>query len=82
MALATITKKGQITIPKTIRDFLGLHTGDKLEFIISEKGEAIFRPVTRKVDDVFGKLSKPGRKPVSIEEMDDILKQNMRQAYT
>ena len=82
MALATLTKKGQITIPKTIRDSLGLHTGDKLEFIISEKGEAIFRPLTRKVDDVFGKLYKPGRKPVSIEEMDDIVKQNMRQAYT
>jgi len=82
MALATLTKKGQITIPKTIRDSLGLHTGDKLEFIISEKGEAIFRPLTRKVDDVFGKLYKSGRKPVSIEELDDIVKQNMRQAYT
>jgi AbrB family looped-hinge helix DNA binding protein len=81
MALATLTKKGQITIPKTIRDSLGLHTGDKLEFIISEKGEAIFRPLTRKVDDVFGKLYKSGRKPVSIEELDDIVKQNMRQAY-
>ena len=81
MALATITKKGQITIPKTIRDSLGLHTGDKLEFIISEKGEAFFRPVTRKVDDVFGKLYKPGRKPVSIETMDDALKQKIRSKF-
>ena len=78
MALATLTNKGQVTIPKAVRDSLGLHTGDKLEFIISEKGEAIFRPVTRKVDDVFGRLYKPGRTPVTIEDMDDAIKQKMR----
>lgn len=78
MAVATLTQKGQVTIPKTVRDSLGLHTGDKLEFIVSEKGEAFFRPVTKKVDDVFGKLHQPGRKAVSVEEMDDTVKTKLQ----
>lgn len=78
MAVATLTQKGQVTIPKAVRDSLGLHTGDKLEFIVSEKGEAFFRPVTKKVDDVFGKLHQPGRKAVSVEEMDDTVKTKLQ----
>jgi len=78
MALATLTNKGQITIPKTVRESLGLHSGDKLEFVIAESGKAYIRPVTKKVDDVFGRLHKPGRKPVSVEEMDEKIKQKMR----
>jgi len=80
MAVATLTKKGQITIPKAVRDSLGLHPGDKVEFVDSESGEAYFKPVTRKVDDVYGKLYKPGRKPVSIEQMDDAVKSKMKAA--
>jgi len=81
MALATLTNKGQITIPKAVRDALGLQTGDKLEFVITESGQALFRPVTKKVDDVFGRLHKPGRKSVSIKEMDAVIKQKMRAAF-
>ncbi len=81
MALATLTNKGQVTIPKAVRDSLGLQTGDKVEFVISEGGEALFRPVTKKVDDVFGRLHKPGRKSVSMEEMDTVIKQKMRATF-
>ncbi|MBI4621496.1 MAG: AbrB/MazE/SpoVT family DNA-binding domain-containing protein [Desulfobacterales bacterium] len=66
MALATLTNKGQATILKEVRDSMGLHPGNKLEFVINENGEALFKPVTKKVDDVFGRLYKHGRKPVSI----------------
>jgi len=81
MSLATLTSKGQITIPKEIRDSLRLHTGDKVEFIITETKEALFRPVTKKVDDVFGKLHKPGRKPISVEEMDSVIRQKMQASF-
>ena len=81
MALATLTNKGQVTIPKVIRDSLRLKTGDKLEFVIAESGEAFIRPVTKKADDVFGRLHKPGRAPVSIEEMDAGIKKKMRKAF-
>ena len=81
MAVATLTNKGQVTIPKAIRTSLGLHSGDKLEFFITETGEALLIPVTKKVDEVFGILHKPGRKSVSIEEMDAAINQKMREAF-
>jgi AbrB family looped-hinge helix DNA binding protein len=81
MATATITSKGQITIPKMVRDALHLHSGDKLEFIVSQDGEVLIRPVTKKVDDVFGRLHKPGRKAASIEEMDRAINKRIRAKY-
>lgn len=38
MASATITTKGQVTIPKEIRDYLNLDTGSKVDFVIDENG--------------------------------------------
>ena len=81
MALATLTKKGQVTIPKAVRDSLRLQTGDKLEFVVTGSREALFRPVTKKVDDVFGRLHKPERNTVSIEEMDTVIKQKMQAVF-
>ena len=70
MALATITSKGQITIPKAVRERLMLDAGDKIEFVFTKNREALIRPVSKTVDDLFGKLFIPGIKTVSIEEMD------------
>ena len=81
MALATLTTKGQVTIPKIIRDSLKLNTGDKIEIIVTEKREAIIRPVSKKVDDIFCKLHKPGRKAVSLEAMDDAIRNRMRDKF-
>ena len=81
MALATLTNKGQVTIPKAVRDSLRLHPGDKLEFVINKNGEALFRPVTRRVDDVFGRLRKPERKPVSVEQIDAAIRQKIRASF-
>jgi len=78
MTVATLTKKGQVTIPKSVRDSMGLHTGDKLEFTLSDNGVAFIKPITKKVDEVFGRLHQPGRKAVSIEEMDAAVKSKMR----
>ena len=74
MALATLTNKGQVTIPKSVRELLGIHSGDKLEFVVIENGKAYIRPVTKKVDDVYGRLYKPDRKPVSVDEMNEKIK--------
>lgn len=81
MALATLTTKGQVTIPKIIRDSLKLNTGDKIEIIVTEKREAIIRPVSKKVDDIFCKLHKPGRKAASLEAMDDAIRNRMRDKF-
>ena len=81
MALATITSKGQVTIPKEVRDSLGLGFGDKIEIIITEDGAALMRPISKKVDDIFGKLHKSGRKAVSVEEMNQAIRQRVKDKF-
>ncbi|WDN88239.1 hypothetical protein BuS5_01207 [Desulfosarcina sp. BuS5] len=81
MALATLTTKGQVTIPKKIRELLKLHTGDKIEIIVTEKREAIIRPISKKVDDVFCKLHKPGRKAVTLEAIDEAVRNRMKDKF-
>ncbi len=81
MALATLTTKGQVTIPKKIRESLKLHTGDKIEIIVTEKREAIIRPISKKVDEIFCKLHRPGRKAVTLEAMDDAIRNRMKDKF-
>ena len=81
MAVATLTTKGQVSIPKKVRELLKLHTGDKIEIIVTEKREAIIRPISKKVDDIFCKLHKPGRKAVTLDEMDDAIRNRMKDTF-
>ena len=67
MSTATVTSKGQTTIPKEIRDYLDLHPGDRIEFMVREN-TVVLRAATRKVTDLKGFLPKP-KKAVSIEQM-------------
>ncbi|HIO93208.1 MAG TPA: AbrB/MazE/SpoVT family DNA-binding domain-containing protein [Leucothrix mucor] len=83
MILSTITSKGQITIPKSIRELLHLFSGDKVEFVFNDKNEVVLKPITKKSSDVFASLSKYQKKsPVSIEEMNEGIKQRMRQSFS
>jgi antitoxin PrlF len=68
MSTATLTSKGQTTIPKDIRDHLRLQPGDRLEFVLSGD-TAILRPATRKITELKGFLPKPA-KALSLEAMD------------
>ncbi len=68
MSAATITSKGQITIPKNIRALLGLQCGDKISFVVNEQGAVNFVPVTKSIITLKGIVTKP-KKPVSIEDM-------------
>ncbi|WDE98212.1 AbrB/MazE/SpoVT family DNA-binding domain-containing protein [Lentisphaera profundi] len=78
MALAKLTTKGQVTIPKSIRESLHLNTGDKIEIVINKEGEAVIRPISKKVDDIFGILKKPQQKTLSIEEMNEAIRDRMQ----
>ena len=64
---ATLTSKGQLTIPKEVRRRLNLKAGDRLKFIINEKGGIEILPVRVSVKDLEGMLPVP-EKPVSLEE--------------
>lgn len=74
MSLATMTSKGQVTIPKVVRESLRLNSGDRIDFVLTGQGEVVLRPLTKRVDDVYARLRRPGRKPLSVEEMDALVK--------
>ncbi|HTK02204.1 MAG TPA: AbrB/MazE/SpoVT family DNA-binding domain-containing protein [Bordetella sp.] len=69
MASATMTSKGQVTIPVAVRSDLGLDTGDRIEFVLNEiSGRYELVPATRSVQSLKGLVGKPAR-PVSIDDM-------------
>lgn len=72
MSAATITSKGQITLPKVVRDRLGVKVGDKVEFVETEPG--VFRVIaaTRDVRALKGVIPKPAT-PVTVEEMGRVI---------
>ncbi len=70
--LSTITTKGQITIPKSIRKRLNLQTGDKVEFIVDQEGQIKLLPVTASIKKLKGILPKP-KTTVRLEEMQNAI---------
>jgi len=70
MPIATLTSKGQTTIPKEIRDLLGLAPGDKLDFVVEADGRVVLRPATVDLRQLRGLLAKKRRKPVTLDEME------------
>lgn len=72
-AFATITSKGQLTIPKEVRDELNLATGTRL-YVTVRDGEVVARPKNKRIADLAGILGKPpSGKSLSIEDMDEAI---------
>ncbi|HYM61038.1 MAG TPA: type II toxin-antitoxin system PrlF family antitoxin [Thermoanaerobaculia bacterium] len=69
MPNATVTSKGQITVPKEIRDHLGVEPGDRISFQIGRGGEVIVQSETVDVRSLRGVLKRRGR-PVSLRAME------------
>jgi AbrB family looped-hinge helix DNA binding protein len=74
MSISTLTSKGQVTIPKNVRERLHLRTGDKLDFRVEEDGTIRVYPVARKVSEVFGVLAEKASRAYSTEETRDKLR--------
>jgi antitoxin PrlF len=70
MASATVTSKGQITLPVRVRKVLGVAAGDRVEFVETEQGEFMLVAATRSVRELKGIFQDKRRKPLSIEEME------------
>ena len=71
--LATVTDKGQVTVPKEIRDRLGIEPGVKLDFQIEADGTLRVRPLKRGAAGLFGLLHDAARSAVPVEEMNDAI---------
>lgn len=78
MPVSTMTSKGQVTIPKSIRDRLELQTGDRLDFRLEEDGTIRIYPIARKVVDVFGVLAEKAKGSYTTREIDERLAAALR----
>jgi AbrB family looped-hinge helix DNA binding protein len=75
MPRATVTIKGQVTIPKAVRDHLSIEAGDQVDFRFEEGRRVVLEPVTVRAADLKGILRRPGMRPLRTEEMDLIIRQ-------
>ena len=78
MRRSSLTSKGQATIPKEIRDHLGLEPGDQLEFVIAPDGLVRLEPATVDVRSLKGCLSAYVTKPVTVEAMKTAIKRRFQ----
>jgi antitoxin PrlF len=80
MPSATMTSKGQITIPVQIRGALGLVAGDKIDFIEVEKGQYAIRARTASIRDLEGCIPRLDHVP-TIEEIDEAIAEAAAENY-
>lgn len=74
LSTAKVTAKGQITIPKHVRESLKLQPGDKVRFEIEEDGCARMRAMNRSIDDIVGMLKPYYDGPaIGVEEMNEAI---------
>lgn len=71
MARSTMTSKGRITVPREVREHLGLTTGDQLDFRIHGDGTVTVEVQQGSAERLWRRLYRSGRPPVSVEEVDD-----------
>ena len=73
MSIATMTSKGQVTVPRDVREDMGLEPGSKLMFVKVRDGFYRVIPRTGKISDLAGILYDPARPTMSIEEMNEAI---------
>ena len=71
--LAVLTSKGQLTLPKGIRDLLRLTAGSRLDFSVNEQGWLMARPLTNTALGLAGLMRRPGQKTISVEAMNEAI---------
>ncbi|MEJ2435480.1 MAG: type II toxin-antitoxin system PrlF family antitoxin [Pseudolabrys sp.] len=69
-----MTSKGQVTLPKEVREHLRLREGDKVQFTFEDGGQVAVTKGGPKLSDLFGMLGKPPRS-LTLEEMDEVIQQ-------
>lgn len=67
-----VTTKGQITVPKPIREHLKLTKGDRIEFLIGVNGKVTIMPATADVRELKGMVAKP-KKRVTVVDMNQAI---------
>ena len=73
MAIATLTSKGQVTIPHEIRQRLGLKTGDRIDFMLQADGNVLIKSKKIPFEQLRGIAKTDRRRPATVREMDEAI---------
>lgn len=84
MPTSTLTSKGRLTIPKEVRDRLGVQEGDRIVFQFDEQGRVILRPGDPDpLGNLVGLLRHRAKdRPVAVEEMDEAMRDSRVSRYS
>jgi len=74
--LTTLTSKGQMTLPKAVRDDLNLKPGDQID-VVKEGGRYVLRARNRSAEELYGILHRPTDEAMTVREMDEALGQGL-----
>lgn len=77
---ATVTSKGQVTLPKEVRERLRAGEGDKVRFTVESGNRIVLARTEHSIRDLFGILGKP-RRSATLEEMDEAVRQHAVERY-
>jgi antitoxin PrlF len=80
VATSTVTSKGQITLPRDVRQALGLNAGDKVDFVAVEGGFKLV-PLRQDIRALKGRFAGRVDRAVTLEEMDDAIAQAAADAF-
>ena len=81
MPTSIMSSRGRTVIPKAVREHLGLHPGDVIDFVIAADGGVLVRPVVEDVRRLKGILQKPRRGAVSVQQMNQAILSRGRLSY-
>ena len=81
MPTSIMSSRGRTVIPKAIREHLGLHPGDVIDFVVAGDGGVLVRPAVEDVRRLKGLLQRPRRGAVSVQEMNQALLRRSRLSY-
>jgi AbrB family looped-hinge helix DNA binding protein len=73
MPSSTITSKGQLTVPKEIREHLGLKPGDRIDFVKDRSGRVTLKATDTDIRSLRGILKSKRKQPLSVEEMNEVI---------
>ncbi|HWL85872.1 MAG TPA: AbrB/MazE/SpoVT family DNA-binding domain-containing protein [Polyangiaceae bacterium] len=79
MPSATVTTKGQVTLPKKIRQRLGVRPGDRVAFREKEDGTIVVEPETIDLMDLYG-VVRPRVRGVTVEDMNEAIREKAGKA--
>lgn len=77
MSTSTITSKGQITLPKNVREHLGVREGDRLDFVIAADGAVCLLPLSGSVRRLRGLFRRSGSPAATLAEIDESIEDQL-----